>query len=122
MTSSTCLILIVGASRRMYIYAHYSRDTVESAGGTFQIRPFKEFVASKGRDRLLGLDLFNQFAAGENDLPRSSDSDSHSSRPTNAYDFMKSRRTITGDPAARRWNALVRVANFASVELSPLCV
>uniref|UniRef100_A0A8H7Y3V9 DNA mismatch repair proteins mutS family domain-containing protein n=1 Tax=Psilocybe cubensis TaxID=181762 RepID=A0A8H7Y3V9_PSICU len=98
-------------------------NTVESADGTFQIRPFKEFLAAKGRDRLLSLNLFNHYTPGGDDLPPSSDIDSHSSsRPTNAYDFMTSRRAVTGDPAARRWSASVRLANFTSVEFSPLCM
>ncbi|KAH9480408.1 MutS protein-like protein 5 [Psilocybe cubensis] len=96
---------------------------MESADGTFQIRPFKEFLAAKGRDRLLSLNLFNHYTPGGDDLPPSSDIDSHSSsRPTNAYDFMTSRRAVTGDPAARRWSASVRLANFTSVEFSPLCM
>lgn len=39
-----------------------------------------------------------------------------------AYDFMAKRRVATGDPAMERWNAALRLANFASLESAPLCV
>ncbi|KAF8158095.1 hypothetical protein B0H34DRAFT_749503 [Crassisporium funariophilum] len=97
-------------------------EHMESGDATFQIRPFKEFVASKGRDRLLSLSRFTNFTAEDNELPASSDADSTSSRPNNAYDFMRARREFTGDPTTKRWNASIRLANFASVETSPLCM
>ncbi|KAF8957258.1 hypothetical protein BDZ97DRAFT_2079293 [Flammula alnicola] len=97
-------------------------DHMESADGTFQIRPFKEFVPSKGRVRLLSLNLFTNISVDENDLPSSPGANSSSSRPHNAYDFMQSRREITGDPTTRRRNASIRLANFASIEESPLCM
>ena len=40
----------------------------------------------------------------------------------NAYDFMTRRREVTGDPGMERWNAAIRLANFASLESAPLCV
>lgn len=95
---------------------------VDSAMGTFQIRPFKEFMASRGRDRLLSLSLLTDFSTEDSDLPPSSDNGSNSSRPANAYNFMISRLEANGDPTAKRWNASIRLANFASVESSPLCV
>jgi DNA mismatch repair protein MSH5 len=106
----------------MWLYASYlSNSPVDSASGTFQIRPFKEFMKSKGRDRLLSLSRLTDFST-DTDLPPSSDNDSNSSRPANAYDFMRSRREANGDPTTKRWNASIRLANFASVEESPLCV
>ena len=107
----------------MWLYASYlSYLLVDSASGTFQIRPFKEFMTSKGRDRLLSLSRLTDFSTEDTDLPPSSDIDSNSSRPANAYDFMRSRRGDNGDPTTKRWNASIRLANFASVEESPLCV
>lgn len=107
----------------MWLYASYmSNLLVDSASGTFQIRPFKEFMTSKGRDRLLSLSRLTDFSTEDTDLPPSSDNDSNSSRPANAYDFMRSRRGANGDPTTKRWNASIRLANFASVEESPLCV
>ncbi|KDR82897.1 hypothetical protein GALMADRAFT_220895 [Galerina marginata CBS 339.88] len=97
-------------------------DYMETADGTFQIRPFKEFVSSKGRDRLLVLSRFSNLPPDDDDLPPSSEVNSSSSRPNNAYDFMQSRRAISGDPTLIRWNASIRLANFASAETSPLCM
>lgn len=79
-------------------------------------------MASKGRDRLLSLSRLTDFSTEDADLPPSSDNDSNSSRLANAYDSMRSRREANGDPTTKRWNASIRLANFASVEESPLCV
>ena len=107
----------------MWLYASYlSIPLVDSASGTFQIRPFKEFMPSKGRDRLLSLSRLTDFSTEDTDLPPSSDNDSNSSGLANAYNFMRSRREANGDPTTKRWNASIRLANFASVEESPLCV
>ena len=95
---------------------------VESTDSTFQIRPFKEFMSSKGRDRLLSLKHFSKLAVDEPTDIHSSDTNSNSSRPNNAYGFMRSRRDAAGDPSTARWNASIRLSNFASVETSPLCV
>ncbi|KAF4617912.1 hypothetical protein D9613_005906 [Agrocybe pediades] len=97
-------------------------EHMETTSGVFQIRPFKEFVPAKGRDRLLALNRFAYISTDDNDLPPSSEDASSSSRPRNAYDFMQSRREVTGDPTTMRWNASIRLANFASVESSPLCL
>ena len=108
-----------------YMRLIYFEITVDGADGTFQIRPFKEFVAAKGRDRLLSLDHFSSIATvpDNDDHSGTSDDTSDVSRRTNAYEFMRSRREATGgDPTIKRWNASIRLANFASVETSPLCV
>jgi DNA mismatch repair protein MSH5 len=104
-----------------WLYASYLSNLVDAVGNTFQMRPFKEFVTIKGRDRLLSLSRFTDFTE-DSDLPPSSDDSSNSSRPTNAYDFMRLRPGMNGDPTTKRWNASIRLANFASVESSPLCV
>ncbi|KAF5315435.1 hypothetical protein D9619_007366 [Psilocybe cf. subviscida] len=100
-------------------------DYADGADGTFQIRPFKEFVAAKGRDRLLSLEHFSSIVTvPDNEDPFGPPGDtSNISRRGNAYDFMRSRREATGgDPTVKRWNASIRLANFASVEASPLCM
>lgn len=95
---------------------------VEAKGGIFQIRPHKDFVPTKGRDRLLSLRLLSDLPLSkEADLCNSYDITS-GSEPRNAYDFMKRRRDAGSDPTMKRWNASIRLANFASVESSPLCV
>ncbi|KAF8890007.1 muts domain V-domain-containing protein [Gymnopilus junonius] len=97
-------------------------DFMETANGIFQICPFKEFIPSKGRNKLLSLSRLSNFPDESDDIPPSSETESSSSRPNNAYDFMRCRREITGDPTAIRWNASIRLANFASIETSPLCL
>ncbi|RDB18026.1 MutS 5 [Hypsizygus marmoreus] len=95
------------------------RDHMDVAGGLFQIRPHKEFVPSKGRDRLLSLRLLSDLPQEEyKPLPCEDDEPN----PRNAYDFMRSRRDVNGDPTLKRWNALIRLSNFAAVESSPLCM
>lgn len=97
---------------------------MDAAGGIFQIRPHKEFLPSKGRDRLLSLSILSQLPQDELDLPASSDSatDSTSSNARNAYDFMRRRQDTGGDPVLKRWGASIRLSNFASVDSAPLCV
>lgn len=92
---------------------------MDVTGGFFQIRPHKEFIPSKGRERLLSLPLLSDLPQdGVQSVPTSEIS--HNSG--NAYNFMKTRRELNGDPTMKRWNALIRLSNFASAESSPLCV
>ncbi|CDO75430.1 hypothetical protein BN946_scf184916.g14 [Trametes cinnabarina] len=97
------------------------RDHMEGSGGTFQIRPHKDFVAVRGRDRLLSLRLLSQLpiCQEEGDNPYGSEV---GSEPRNAYDFMRRRKELGDDPLMQKWNASVRLANYASVESSPLCL
>ena len=100
----------------------YYNFVAEASGGTFQIRPHKEFVPSKGRNKLLSL---NFLARLDCDLTSTHEDASDISSATgirNAYDFMAKRREATGDPGMQRWNAAIRLANFASLESAPLCV
>ncbi|KII86749.1 hypothetical protein PLICRDRAFT_164045 [Plicaturopsis crispa FD-325 SS-3] len=101
------------------------RDHMDESSGFFQIRPHKDFVAGKGRDRILSLQLLSELPMEQFEAMRSSDSGSHSdasTEPKNAYDFMRKHRDATGDPTLKRWNASIRLANFASLESSPLCL
>ncbi|KXN88301.1 hypothetical protein AN958_07760, partial [Leucoagaricus sp. SymC.cos] len=99
------------------------RDQVDTTSGTFQIRPYKEFNSTKGKDRLLYLnrlaDLPLDDHMSSNDAPSATSSGSVS---RNAYNFMRKRRDETGDPTMKRWNASIRLSNFASIENSPLCL
>ncbi|KAM5533149.1 hypothetical protein V8D89_013197 [Ganoderma adspersum] len=97
------------------------RDHVDGSGGTFQIRPHKEFIPLKGRDRLLSLRLLSQLPVGPNEQDTVSELGSVS-EPRNAYDFMRRRRETGNDPTMQKWNASIRLANFASIENSPLCL
>ena len=94
---------------------------MEWTENTFQIRPAKDFIVSKGRDRLLSLRILSELSI-EDEYGSSHDMSSESSEPKNAYDFMKRRRNVTGDPTMKRWNASIRVGNFAAVDGAPLCV
>ena len=97
---------------------------METAGGLFQIRPHKDFVPSKGKDRLLSLRLLSEIPleALEDSAISSLSVTSNSDVPKNAYDFMKRRQDMGTDPTLKRRNASIRLANFASAESSPLCV
>ncbi|KAF9013228.1 muts domain V-domain-containing protein [Cyathus striatus] len=99
------------------------RDHMEAAGGIFQIRPQKDFTVSKGRDRILSLSRLSNLPQEEGvDPSKYYELDSYISSRKNAYDFMQKRQEELGDPTMKRWNASVRLANFASVESSPLCI
>lgn len=85
------------------------------------MRPHKDFIPSRGRDRLLSLRFLSELPMGQSDQDSASEAAS-ASEPRNAYDFMRRRREIGGDPTMQKWNASMRLANFTSVEKSPLCV
>ncbi|KAI9573599.1 DNA mismatch repair protein MutS [Boletus coccyginus] len=97
------------------------QNRAEASGGIFQIRPHKEFVPSKGRNKLLSLNLLARL---DHDLTNHEDACDMSSAIgiNNAYDFMVHRREAAGDPSMERWNAAIRLANFASLESAPLCM
>ncbi|PCH37347.1 hypothetical protein WOLCODRAFT_167438 [Wolfiporia cocos MD-104 SS10] len=97
------------------------RDHMDAAGGTFQIRPHKDFSPVKGRDRVLSLRLLSELPA-EPTLDHASAKSGSNSRPMDAYDFMRCRREMGGDSATQRWNASIRLANYACIENSPLCL
>ena len=94
---------------------------VDASGGTFQVRPHKDFSAARGRDRILSLRLLAELPADVLQDAPSSELDS-ASEPRNAYEFMRRRPEVGGDPAMQRWNASIRLANHASLEATPLCV
>ena len=93
---------------------------MDASRGVFQIRPAKDFTPTKGRDRLLSLSFLSELPIAEND--ELSSVHILSDAPSNAYEFMRRRRNLVGDPSLKRWNANIRVENFASLESSPLCV
>jgi len=85
----------------------------------FQIRPRKDFTPAKGRERILSLRLLSDLPLSETELHPEIDT---APEPRNAYEFMRRRRGGDGDPTTKRWNAAIRLSNFASAEASPLCV
>ncbi|KAL4070005.1 DNA mismatch repair protein MutS [Scleroderma yunnanense] len=98
------------------------QDYAEASGCIMQIRPHREFVAARGRDRLLSLRLLGELGEGLDNTSEVSSAVSSGSGSKNAYDFMQKRTQTTGDPNMKRWNAAIRLANFASVESAPLCL
>lgn len=94
---------------------------MDTNAGIFQIRPFKDFLPAKGRDRVLSLRLLTALAA-ENPDNASSSEVSSEHEPRNAYSFMRKRREVGGDPTMQRWNASIRLANHAAIDNTPLCV
>lgn len=90
---------------------------VVASGGFFQIRPQKDFRPERGRNSLLSLGLLSDLPVEILDTPEPNGS----VEPRNAYEFMQ-RRRITGDPTLRRWNASIRMSNFATLDMSPFAV
>ncbi|KAF9468500.1 DNA mismatch repair protein MutS [Collybia nuda] len=98
------------------------RQRMDISGGLFQIRPHKDFTPSKGRDRLLSLRLFSSLLSPDWGAPALPDASSNTPNRKNAYDFNTCPSDANGDPTTKRWNALMRLSNFTSVENSPLCI
>ena len=86
----------------------------DSSGSFFQIRPHKEFSPAKGRDKLLSLKFLAELRIHE-------DSDTQN---TGIYldRTTPSLYSTEGDPIAQKWNAAIRLANYASLDATPLCV
>ncbi|KAJ6477358.1 muts domain V-domain-containing protein [Mycena vitilis] len=117
--------VLLTSSRSDDEFMDIARAHMDACGGVFQIRPHKEFVASKGRERLLSLRLLSELPQDDGELPASSElgSTSSNSEIRNAYDFMRRRQEAAGgDPTLKRWNASIRLSNFTSVDSSPLCI
>ncbi|KAJ7784480.1 DNA mismatch repair protein MutS [Mycena metata] len=117
--------VLLTSSRSEDEFMDVARAHMDASGGVFQIRPHKEFVVSKGRERMLSLRLLAELPQDDGELPASSEMDSTSSNSDarNAYDFMRRRHQATGgDPTMKRWNASIRLSNFTSVDSSPLCI
>ncbi|TFK28044.1 hypothetical protein FA15DRAFT_107923 [Coprinopsis marcescibilis] len=102
------------------------RDYMDMAGGIFQIRPFKEFSVKRGSERLLSLTKLRELPileeTAENSASSNPDSHSRLSASRNAYEFMQKRQAMDADPTTQRWNASIRLGNFAAVETSPFCL
>ena len=123
--------------RLMIWYLYLSVRAVDATGGVSQIRPFKEFNAKRGKERLYSLSRLSELPFYDGDMDQDVVMDSYDGRNrnsnsdgdgsgvlSNAYDFMRRRRAEDPnvDPTTQRWNALTRLANFANAEGAPLCV
>jgi DNA mismatch repair protein MSH5 len=117
--------VIMASNRQLqvqHMYSYTNLFAVEGAGGIFQIRPHKDFTPAKGRERVLSLPLLLDLPSRESFGSRDSSDASQIKEPRNAYDFMRIRRDVGSDPTLKRWNASIRLSNFASADSSPLCV
>ncbi|KZV85507.1 hypothetical protein EXIGLDRAFT_255658 [Exidia glandulosa HHB12029] len=95
---------------------------MEEKQGNCQVRPHREFVASKGKDKLYSLPLFTD-QAQPHDSSTMASSDSGPTRSREAYNFLRGRdRQQMADADAVRWQASIRIANFVEAERSPLCM
>ncbi|KIK69506.1 hypothetical protein GYMLUDRAFT_66815 [Collybiopsis luxurians FD-317 M1] len=115
--------VLLTSSRSDDAFMDTAREFMEGSDGVFQIRPHKDFLPAKGKDRLMNLQLLSdlpQDVAQEASARGSLDDATFISR--NAYDFMARRADVLNDPTAKRWNASIRISNFASLESSPLCM
>ncbi|KAH9002749.1 DNA mismatch repair protein MutS [Lactarius hatsudake] len=93
-------------------------DSMAASGGFFQIRPQKDFRPERGRNSVLSLGLLSDLPEETIDPP---DPDA-SAEPKNAYEFMQRRRSAKGNPTLKRWNASVRMSNFAALDVSPFAL
>lgn len=106
-----------------YITAVLTVHIANAASAVLHIRLAKEFVAAKGRDRLLSLGLFTSVADNGSGASTLSSESSRETEACNAYDFMRRRKAITGrDPALARWQASIRLGSYAASEGANLCV
>lgn len=95
--------------------------TVEERAGAFQVRPHREFVPDKGRNKMLSLAIFQSASGLDTSSTHSDLASDHRSRSSNAYEFMQRRRRESGDPAVQQQQATIRMANYAHSDI-PLCV
>ena len=89
-----------------------------ASGGFFQIRPQKDFRPERGRNSVLSLGLLSDLPEETIDPP---DPDAPA-ESRDAYEFMQRRRSAKGNPTLKRWNASVRISNFAALDVSPFAV
>ena len=93
---------------------------MEAVGGIFQIQPHRDFHPAKGRNRILSLPLLSELGFHANtSVNNSAEIDF---QPRNAYEFMRKRKDVGGDPTVRKWNASIRLSNFISPDSAPNCV
>lgn len=96
---------------------------MQTSDGIFQLRPHKDFGPARGRDRLLSLRILAELPISD-DYGQTNDHSlsDHPEPPKNASDFMRQRREVNGDPSLKKWNAMIRLGNFATLDNAPLCV
>jgi DNA mismatch repair protein MSH5 len=116
-TSAVIPVRIFSSARDTRALVILPPFAVAASGGFFQIRPQKDFRPERGRNNLLSLRLLSDLPEEILDTPEPD----VPGEPRNAYEFMQ-RRRITGDPTLKRWNASIRMSNFAILDTSPFAV
>ncbi|KZV73807.1 hypothetical protein PENSPDRAFT_648571 [Peniophora sp. CONT] len=96
------------------------RAYTDSTESTFQLRPQKDFKAIRGRSALMSLGFLNDLSGEEQERTSGSDHSTERTEPRNAYEFMQRRTGEHGDPTLKRWNASIRMSNYASLDSAPL--
>lgn len=105
---------------KVYLQMAHQLASVDTSIVSFSIRPHKEFSSIKGRDRLLALRFLSAISSPDQDDETASASGEN---PKSAYDFMRRQAQPKNmDPTTMRWNASIRLSNFASLECCPLSV
>ncbi|VDC00678.1 unnamed protein product [Peniophora sp. CBMAI 1063] len=112
-------VVLVGAQAEDELI-EICRAYTESAESIFQLRPQKDFKPIRGRSALMSLGFLNDLPDEEQDRVSLSDDATERSEPRNAYEFMQRRTTELGDPTLKRWNASIRMSNYASLDSAPL--
>ena len=95
---------------------------MDGTDGILQIRPQKDYTVSKGREKLYSLRLLSELPDQDSAEDDASAVSSNVREPTNAYDYMRQRKGINDDPMLKRWNASIRMSNFANTDGAALCV
>ena len=68
----------------------------------------------------MSLGFLNDLPGDQQENAPNSDTGTERTEPRNAYEFMQRRHTEQGDPTLKRWNASIRMSNYASLDSAPL--
>ncbi|KAG8888308.1 MutS protein msh5 [Tulasnella sp. 332] len=95
----------------------------DESSARFSVRPHREFVSERGKDRLLSLRILNHFdLQADPDYLETASIHTGAVPVHNAYDFMRKRQEAQGgDPALKLWKASIRAHNFGAFN-APLCL
>ncbi|KAF8297748.1 hypothetical protein DL93DRAFT_760795 [Clavulina sp. PMI_390] len=113
--------VVFSPSRADEDFLAFCRESTEKLGGKFQVRPHREFMPGKGRDKMLSLAIFAREDFETSTFVEDDAASISHSVSVNAYNFMRRQRAEAGDPTLLRHHALIRLANYSSSDI-PLCM
>ncbi|KAF8294171.1 hypothetical protein DL93DRAFT_856925 [Clavulina sp. PMI_390] len=113
--------VVFSPSRADEDFLAFCRESTEELGGKFQVRPHREFMPGKGRDKMLSLAIFAREDFETSTFVEDDAASISHSVSVNAYNFMRRQRAEAGDPTLLRHHALIRLANYSSSDI-PLCM